>query len=106
MRAAVLERMQIPLPITGYHHGHRSEIGAAISVRSGQIGFETEKAPCRARKDALLLPFEEIAVAIDPVGHPGQPLRRPVSHVARVSHPIARVIACAIMNKTIGGHNR
>ena len=78
MRAAVLEGVQRAVLVAGHHDGHGAEVGAAIAVGAGQFGLEAKEAPGRPAKDPRLLLLVDVAVGIDPIGHPREPFRRPL----------------------------
>src|SRR5262249_40888049 len=88
MPAAVLEGVQRAVLVAGHHDRHRTETRAAITVGVGQLGFEAEEMPGRPAKDARLLVLVDVAIRIDPIGHPGEAFRRPPTSLGCNRHGV------------------
>ncbi len=86
MSAAVLEGVELAVLVARHDDRHGAEVGAAIAVGPRQLGFEAEKIPGGAAKDARLLLVVDVAVRVDPIGHPREAFSGPVSRLGCNGH--------------------
>src|SRR3981189_971750 len=79
MRAAVLEGVDFPVPVARHHHRHVAEVRRAKRLGPRQLRFQAQECPGVAAEYARLLLGVKLAIGIDPVGDPGEPLGRPAA---------------------------
>ena len=86
MGAAVLERMQPPVPVAAHDHRRLADEGGAPGCGLGQFRLEAQEMPCGAAEQALLLRRIHRRVAIDLERHAREARTRPGRQLRSVLH--------------------
>src|SRR4030088_157571 len=79
MRATVLEGVDRTVPVARHHHRHVAEVRRAKRLGPRPLRLQAQKCPGVAAEYARLLLGVKLAIGIDPVGDPGEPLGRPAA---------------------------